>query len=78
MNGLIRVRWATRATLALGVVASGAANVLHAEADPISRAISAWPPLALLLAVELISRVPIHRRWLAVIRWIAASLLALQ
>jgi len=76
MNGLVWVRWGARATLALGVIASGAANILHAEANPISRAISAWPPLALLLAVELISRVPIHRRWLAGIRWTAASLLA--
>jgi hypothetical protein len=76
MKGLIWVRWGARATLALGVTASGAANILHADPNPISRAISAWPPLALLFAVELISRVPIHRRWMAGIRWTAASLLA--
>lgn len=76
LKGLIHIRWGARATLALGVVASGAANILHAQPDPISRAISAWPPLALLFAVELISRVPVHRRWMAVIRLSAASLLA--
>ncbi|HZM84486.1 MAG TPA: DUF2637 domain-containing protein [Candidatus Limnocylindrales bacterium] len=76
LNGLTRVRWGARATLALGVIASGAANILHAQPDPISRAISAWPPLALLFAVELISRVPVHRPWMAGIRLSAASLLA--
>lgn len=75
LTGLIRVRWGARATLALGVIASGAANVLHAQADPVSRTISAWPPVALLFAVELISRVPVHRRWMAAARWSAASIL---
>ncbi len=75
-HGLILVRWGARATLTLGVAASGAANILHAQPDPIARAISAWPPLALLLAVELISRIPVHRRWMAAVRLTAASLLA--
>jgi hypothetical protein len=51
-----------RATLSLGVAASVAANVLHARPNPISQGIAAWPPLALLLTVELISRVPMQRR----------------
>ncbi len=76
LRGLILVRWGARATLALGVAASGAANILHAQPDPIARTISAWPPLALLLAVELISRIPVHRLWMAVVRLAAASLLA--
>jgi len=65
LQHLRRVRWAVRATLFLGVAASVVANVLHALDNPISQAIAAWPPLALLLTVELISRVPVHRRWLA-------------
>src|SRR5256886_9125606 len=65
---LRRVRWAVRATLTLGVAASVAANILHARPNPISRAIAAWPPLALLLTVELISREPMHRRVLAAAR----------
>jgi hypothetical protein len=51
--------------LVLGVAASVVANVLHALDNPISQSIAAWPPLALLLTVELISRVPVHRRSLA-------------
>jgi len=73
---LRRVRWAVRATLVLGVAACIAANVLHAADNPISQAIAAWPPLALLLTVELISRVPVHRRNLAVVRFIATTAIA--
>jgi hypothetical protein len=65
-----------RATLVLGVAASVAANILHALDNPISQAIAAWPPLALLLTVELISRVPVHRRSLAVARLFATATIA--
>jgi hypothetical protein len=70
---LIRVRWAVRGTLVLGVAASVAANILHAHANPISQAIAAWPPLALLVTVELISRVPVGSRSLSAVRLIAAG-----
>src|SRR5215211_4829476 len=73
---LRRLRWAVRATLTLGVAASVAANILHARPNPISQIIAAWPPLALLLTVELISRVPTHRRALAVIRLTATAAIA--
>lgn len=73
LTTLRRTRWAVRATLALGVAASVAANVLHAEQNPVSEAIAAWPPLALLLTVELISRVPAGRRSLAAVRLVAAA-----
>ncbi|MDR7278394.1 DUF2637 domain-containing protein [Catenuloplanes atrovinosus] len=75
-NQLVRLRWGVRGALALGVATSVAANVLHAEPNPISQAIAAWPPLALLLTVELISRVPVHRRGLAVVRMAATALIA--
>jgi len=71
-----RLRWAVRAVLTLGVTASIAANVLHARQNLISQIIAAWPPLALLLTVELISRVPADRRWLAAARLIAAAVIA--
>ncbi|SCG38154.1 DUF2637 domain-containing protein [Micromonospora coxensis] len=74
---LRRLRWAVRATLALGVAASVAANVLHAHPNPISQIIAAWPPLALMLTVELISRVPHHRRLLGAIRITAAATIAI-
>ncbi|MDG4790192.1 DUF2637 domain-containing protein [Micromonospora sp. WMMD1102] len=70
------MQWAVRATLALGVAASVTANILHARANPISQAIAAWPPLALLITVELVTRVPVHRRSLGVIRIVAASAIA--
>jgi len=76
LQHLRRVRWAVRATLLLGVAASVVANVLHALDNPISQAIAAWPPLALLLTVELISRVPVHRRWLAAARLLATAIIA--
>ncbi|WP_433368504.1 DUF2637 domain-containing protein [Actinoplanes sp. CA-142083] len=76
LQHLRRVRWAVRATLFLGVAASVVANVLHALDNPISQAIAAWPPLALLLTVELISRVPVHRRWLAATRLLATATIA--
>jgi hypothetical protein len=52
------------------------ANVLHALDNPISQAIAAWPPCALLLTVELISRVPVHRRSLAFARLLATATIA--
>src|SRR5262249_38654644 len=73
---LMRIRWAVRATLFLGMAASIAANVLHARHNPISQVISAWPPLALLLTVELVSRIPMHRPLLAVIRVLATTVIA--
>ncbi|MDI5939684.1 MULTISPECIES: DUF2637 domain-containing protein [unclassified Micromonospora] len=73
---LQRMQWAVRATLALGVAASVTANILHAQPNPISQAIAAWPPMALLITVELVTRVPVHRRSLGVIRVAAASAIA--
>jgi hypothetical protein len=73
---LRRFQWAVRAALTIGVAASVSANVLHANDNPIAQAIAAWPPLALLLTVELVSRVPVHRRALAVVRIAATALIA--
>lgn len=74
---LVALRWGVRAALALGVSVSVVANVLHAADHPISQAISAWPPVALLVTVELVSRVPIHRRLLAAVRITATIVIAL-
>jgi hypothetical protein len=76
LTALRRVRWAVRATLAFGVAASVAANILHADPNPISQAIAAWPPLALLLTVELVSRVPVHRAGLAALRVLATIVIS--
>ena len=73
---LRRIRWAVRAALILGVAASVAANVLHAQPNPISQTISAWPPLALLLTIELTSRIPMHKPLLAAVRVMATVTIA--
>jgi len=73
---LRRLQWAVRLTLALGVAASVTANVLHARPNLISQAIAAWPPIALLITVELVSRIPIYRRWLGVVRVVATFAIA--
>ena len=53
-----------------------AANVLHAEDNIISQVISAWPPLALLITVELTSRIPMARPMLATIRVLSTAIIA--
>lgn len=68
--------WLVRGAFTLGAAASLAANVLAATDDVISRCIAAWPPLALLLAVELISRIPVTGRMLGAVRIIAAATIA--
>jgi len=73
---LRRLQWAVRATLVLGVAASVTANILHAQPHPVSQAIAAWPPLALLITVELVTRVPVYRRALGAVRIIATSAIA--
>jgi hypothetical protein len=73
---LRRFQWAVRAALTVGVAASVCANVLHARDNPISQTIAAWPPLALLLTVELVSRVPVYRRSLAAVRILATTAIA--
>jgi hypothetical protein len=76
VTSLKRIRWGVRGVLGLGVAASVIANVLHAVDNPISQSIAAWPPLALLLTVELISRIPVHSRALAVARIVATAAIA--
>ena len=73
---LTRIRAGVRVVLAMGVAASIAANVLHAQPTAVGRAIAAWSPLALLLTVELISRVPVDRRALSGLRMTATGTIA--
>ena len=76
MSQLNRLRWAVRAALGLGVTVSIAANVLHARPNPVSQAIAGWPPIALLLTVELISRIPVAGRTRATVRVLATAIIA--
>ncbi|MGV9762411.1 DUF2637 domain-containing protein [Micromonospora tulbaghiae] len=51
-----RSRWSAWLAFLVGVAASLAANVLAAEDDAVSRVVSAWPAVALLLTVEVLAR----------------------
>jgi hypothetical protein len=50
------VRWSARIAFGFGIVASLAANVAAAHPTAGARLVAAWPALALLLTVELLSR----------------------
>ncbi len=51
-----RSRWSAWLAFLVGVAASVAANVMAADDDAVSRAVSAWPAVALLLTVEVLAR----------------------
>ncbi|HET6483453.1 MAG TPA: DUF2637 domain-containing protein [Actinoplanes sp.] len=76
LKRLKRIGWGVRTVFALGIAASLAGNVLHADDNVISQAISAWSPVALLLAVELISRIPARRGALSAVRLGATAVIA--
>ncbi|RQX09012.1 DUF2637 domain-containing protein [Micromonospora arida] len=76
LKRLKRIGWGVRSVFALGIAASLAGNVLHASDNVISQAISAWSPVALLLAVELISRIPARRGALSAVRLGATAVIA--
>ncbi|WP_239376262.1 DUF2637 domain-containing protein [Frankia sp. Cj5] len=71
-----RLRTAVRGVLILGMAASVVANVLHAQPTLVARAIGAWSPLALLLTIELVARVPVVRPRLAWPRRAATTAIA--
>lgn len=82
------LRRGTRATLTVGVVASIAANVLHSITRPGAAGLPGWQivagallaglaPAILLLASELVTRIPIARRGLGLVRAGATSLIGL-
>lgn len=76
LENLISNRQLARAALFLGAAASLAANVLHAEDHLVSRVISAWPPIALIITVEIITRIQAKSGWMSAIRIIATTVVA--
>ncbi|OLB80345.1 MAG: hypothetical protein AUI14_06895 [Actinobacteria bacterium 13_2_20CM_2_71_6] len=50
------VRWSARVAFAVGVAASVAANIAAAHPTVGARTVAAWPALAMLLVVEILSR----------------------
>lgn len=73
---LRRVQAGARATLALGIGASLTANMLAAHPSLIGRLVAGWSPLALMLTVELLSRVPTSTSRLSRLRVVAAGAIA--
>lgn len=71
-----RVQTWARATLGLGIGASLAANMLAAHPSLIGRLVAGWSPLALMLTVELLSRVPTSSGHLSRLRVVAAGAIA--
>lgn len=55
-----RYRWSAWLAFWIGVAASVIANVLAARDDVVARAISAWPAVAFLLVVEILTRAGRH------------------
>ncbi|MEZ5412058.1 MAG: DUF2637 domain-containing protein [Acidimicrobiales bacterium] len=68
-------RHGARAALALGLVASLAGNVIAAHPTALGRLVAAWPPLALLVAIELVTRIPTRGGTLSAVRLSSAGLL---
>ncbi|MEV8515891.1 hypothetical protein [Dactylosporangium sp. NPDC051484] len=73
---LRRIQWVLRAALVFALVISMAANVLHAEHDPIAQGVAAWSPIALFVAIEVMMRVPIRSRLRAGLRIVATAAIA--
>lgn len=69
-------RHGARAALALGLAASLAGNVIAAQPTALGRLVAAWPPLALLVAIELVTRIPTRSGALSALRLGSAGLLA--
>lgn len=74
---LHHLRRRVHAVLAAALLASVAANVLAAEPTVIARCVAAWPPIALLLVVDVLGRVPSNPGVGGRLSSVAAGLVAL-
>ncbi|MEV4704526.1 DUF2637 domain-containing protein [Actinoplanes sp. NPDC049316] len=73
-----RIAWLSAGTAFIaGITASVAANVAHAEDSPGARTVAGWAPLALLLTIEVVLRVPPPRQWwLAALRYLGTAVVS--
>lgn len=62
--------------LAVALAVSVAANVTAAEPTVIGRAVAAWPPIALLLVVDVLGKAPVAPGWLGRLAIAATGLVA--
>lgn len=61
---LTKIRLRVHLTFGTALLASVAANVLAAEPTNTARAVAAWPPVALLLVVDVLGRAPTASGWI--------------
>ncbi len=73
---LLKARTLTRGILIAALVASLAANVVAAEPTVVGAVVAAWPPLALIATVELLTKVPSSGGWRTRMRYAAGGLIA--
>ncbi|MGH1488199.1 MAG: DUF2637 domain-containing protein [Acidimicrobiales bacterium] len=76
-EALHSIRRRVHLALAAALLASVAANVLAAEPTVTARAVAAWPPVALMLVVDVLGRAPTARGWTGRVAVAAAGLVAL-
>ncbi|MEM9656350.1 MAG: DUF2637 domain-containing protein [Actinomycetota bacterium] len=75
-SDLHSLRRRVHAVLATALLASVVANVLAAEPTTVARAVAAWPPVALLLVVDVLGRAPTADGWTGRLSVLAAGLVA--
>ncbi len=75
-DNLHSTRRRVHAALAAALLASVAANVLAAEPTITARAVAAWPPVALMLVVDVLGRAPTATGWTGRVAVAAAGLVA--
>ncbi len=73
---LHKTRRRVHLVLVAALLASVAANVLAAEPTTVARAVAAWPPVALMLVVDVLGRAPIASGWSGRAAVLAAGLVA--
>jgi hypothetical protein len=69
LRNLVHVLWACRGIVAFGFLTSAAGNVLSAEKHPIPIGIALVAPVILLMAFEVMSRIPFPEREAGWLRW---------
>lgn len=74
---LRKIRTRVHAVLAAALIVSVAANVTAAAPTWTGRAVAAWPPIALLLIVDVLGKAPVAAGWLGRLSVAAAGLVAL-
>jgi len=76
IDQLHSIRLRVHLALVVALLASVAANVLAAEPTVVARAVAAWPPVALMLVVDVLGRAPTGSGWIGRVAVAAAGVVA--